>query len=206
MERVSTGIRLLDRHLDGGLRPGSLTTLVASPASQVNPLFYEFIEDRSWLYLSTYRSARAVEEELDELLWGDVEVAHVGVDRPARRISRAISDMTGDRHVIVDPMTPVESNTDTGRYVDLLNGLKDYLLDTGRIALLYCTEQDERPALRETTLTMADVVWELEVAVESKGIETRLTVPKYRSRRAIDEVIKLDLGQEAVVDASKNIA
>jgi KaiC/GvpD/RAD55 family RecA-like ATPase len=206
MDRVSTGIRLLDRHLDGGLRPGSLTSLVASPASQVNPLFYEFMEDRSWLYLSTYRSARAVEEELDELLWGDVEVAHVGVDRPARRISRAIKEMSGDRHVIVDPMTPVEANTDTGRYVDLLNGLKDYLLDTGRIALLYCTEQEEGPALRETTLTMADVVWELEVSVESKGVETRLTVPKYRSRRAIDEVIKLDLGQEAVVDASKNIA
>jgi hypothetical protein len=103
-------------------------------------------------------------------------------------------------------MTPVESSTDTGRYVDLLNGLKDYLLDTGHIALLYCTEGDEEPTLRETTLTMADVVWKLEVAVESKGIETRLTVPKYRSRRAIDEVIKLDLGQEAVVDASKNIA
>jgi KaiC/GvpD/RAD55 family RecA-like ATPase len=206
MERVSTGIRLLDRHLDGGLRPGSLTTLVASPASQVNPLFYEFMEDRSWLYLSTYRSTRAVEEELDELLWGDVEVAHVGVDRPARRINEAIADMTGERHVIVDPMTPVEANTSIGQYVDLLNGLKDYLLDSGCIALLYCTEQETVPDRRETTLTMADVVWELEVVVESKGVETRLTVPKYRSRRAIDEVIKLDLGQKAVVDASKNIA
>lgn len=206
MERVSTGIRLLDRHLDGGLRPGSLVSLVASPASQVNPLFYEFMEDRSWLYLSTYRSARAVEEELDELLWGDVEVAHVGVDRPARRIHDALGETAEDRHVIVDPVTAVEAVTDTRQYVDLLNGLKDYLLDTGCVALLHCTDLGDAPERRETTLTMSDVVWELELSVESKGIETRLTVPKYRSRRAVDEVIKLDLGQEAVVDASKNIA
>ncbi len=172
----------------------------------MNPLFYEFIEDRPWLYLSTYRSARAVEEELDEPLRGDVEVAHAGADRPVRRVSRAITEMSGDRHIIVDPMTPVEANTDTGRYVDLLNGLKDYLLDTGRIPLLYCTEQEEGSTLRETTLTMADVVWELEVSVESKGVETRLTVPKYWSRRAIDEVVKLDPGQEAVVEVSRNIA
>jgi len=172
----------------------------------VNPLFYEFMEDRSWLYLSTYRSARAVEDELDELLWGDVKVEHVGVDRPAKRIHDALANTDEDRHVIVDPVTAVEAATNTRQYVDLLNGLQDSLLDTGCIAVLHCTDLGDAPDSRETTLTMADVVWELDLSVESKRIETRLTVPKYRSRRAVDEIIKLDLGQEAVVDASKNIA
>jgi hypothetical protein len=87
----------------------------------------------------------------------------------------------------------------------LLNGLKDYLLDNDRIALLHCTKHGDAPTRRETTLTMADVVWELTCKVNDRRVENHLTVPKYRSRKAVDEVIKLDLGQRAVVDASKNI-
>lgn len=205
-ERISTGIRMLDRQLDGGLRPGTVTGLVSSPASQANPLFYEFMNERPWLYVTTYRSERAVEDELDDLLWGDVEVVHTGLERPVRAVHRAMRNLDGERHVIVDTMNPVESTTDRALYVGMLNRLKDYLLDNGRIALLHCTEHGDAPAQRETTLTMADVVWRLECKVNDRRMENHLTVPKYRSRSAVQEVIKLDLGQRAVVDASKNIA
>lgn len=206
MSRVSTGIDALDRHLDGGLREGTVTCLVSSPASQCNPLFYQFMEDREWLYVTTYRSERAVEHELDELLWGDVVVEHVGVERPIRGLHGALEDLDEERNVIVDTMNAFEETDRQSQYTALLNGIKDYLLDTDRVALLHCTELDTPPALREVTLTIADVVWELELVTDERSVEARLVVPKYRSRAAIDEVIKLELGREVSVDTSKNIA
>jgi hypothetical protein len=50
------------------------------------------------------------------------------------------------------------------------------------------------------------MVLKLDTTVEKQGIENTLVVPKHRSREAIEEVIKLDLGGEAAVDASRNVA
>lgn len=206
MNRITTGITYLDRQLNGGLPEGTITSIVSRPASQVNPLLYTFMKDRSWLYVTTYRSKNAVENELDDLLWGDVRVEHVGVDRPVRNCHKILQKVDEPRHVIVDTMNPLEETDREAQYVGLLNGLKEYLLDTGTIALLHCTEHDKPPSARGVTLTMADVVWELELVVEGNTVENRLTVPKYRCRKVVDEVIKLDLGQEVDVDTSKNIA
>lgn len=206
MERISTNVDMLDHHLGGGIPVGSITALVSSPASQVNPLFYALMGERSWLYLSTYRSERAVSDELDELLWGDVDIEYVGVERPLRRTHETLQRTDEDRHVIVDTMNPLEKVSHESRYVDLLNGLKDYLLDHDRVAICHCTRHGDPPSLRESTLTVADVVWKLDTAVEKQGIENTLVVPKYRSRETIEDVIKLDLGGEASVDASRNVA
>ena len=206
MERVSTNIRMLDHHLGGGIPAGSITALVSPPASQVNPLFYALMGERSWLYLSTYRSERAVSDELEDLLWGEVEIEHLGVERPARRMHEALQAADEERHVIVDTMNPMEKISHESRYVDLLNGLKDYLLDSDRVAVCHCTRHGDPPPLRESTLTVADMVLKLDTTVEKQGIENTLVVPKHRSREAIEEVIKLDLGGEAAVDASRNVA
>ncbi|MFC6941544.1 RAD55 family ATPase [Salinirubellus sp. GCM10025818] len=206
MERISTNIRMLDHHLGGGIPVGSITALVSPPASQVNPLFYALMGERSWLYLSTYRSERAVSDELDELLWGDVDIEFVGVERPARRTHEALQRTDEDRHVIVDTMNPLEKIAHESRYVDLLNGLKEYLLDHDRVAVCHCTRLCDPPPLRESTLTVADMVWKLDTTVEKQGIENTLIVPKHRSRETVEDVIKLDLGEEAAVDASRNVA
>lgn len=205
MERVSTNIRMLDHHLGGGIPVGSITALVSAPACQVNPLFYALMGERSWLYLSTYRSKRAVVNEL-EILRGDVVIENLGVDRPVRRMHEALQGTDEDRHVIVDTMNPLEKVSHESRYVDLLNGLKDYLLDSHRVAVCHCTRHGDPPPLRESTLTVADMVWKLDTTVEKRGIENTLVVPKHRSREAIDDVIKLDLGKEVAVDASRNVA
>lgn len=206
MDYVSTNVRLLDRQLGGGIPAGSITALVSPPASQVNPLFYALMGDRSWLYVSTYRSERAVRAELEDLLEGDVRIEHVGVERPARRMHEALERAEGTRNVIIDTANPLEKLHYENRYVDLLNGLKDHLLDHDRVAVCHCTRHGDPPPLRECTLTFADMVWKLDTVVEKQGIENTLVVPKHRSREAIDDVIKLDLGQEAAVDASRNVA
>lgn len=206
MERISTGNEYLDKKLNGGLPRGTISCLVSSPASQCNPLFYSLISDHSWLYVTTYRSEAAVQDELDRTLAGDVRVEHVGVDRPMKNLNRVLGRLDTDRHVVVDTMNPFETKGQNSKYVSLLNGIKDYLLDTHSIALFHCTTDGRPPELRQVTLTMADVVLELEFVVDDVTTENLLTVPKYRSKETVDEVIKLDLGQDVNVDTSRNIA
>lgn len=207
MDRISTGISVLDRKLKGGLPAGTITCLVSPPASQCNPLFYALMHDRAWLYIVTYRTEQAVRHELARLsLDGDVQIEHVGVERPVKNMYKVLQRSETPRHVIVDTMNPLEATERETQYVHLLNGLKEHLHETASIALLHCTERERAPPLRETTLTIADVVWELALVADETTVENRLTVPKYRCTEAIDEVIKLDLGQNVGVDTSRNIA
>lgn len=207
MQPISTGLRELDRLLDGGIPRGVLACLESPPASQYNPLFYRFMEDHKWLYVSTYRSEAAVNDEFSDLLWrSDICVEHVGVERPIKNMHSALQDLEDDRHVIVDTTNPLETAPRESQYVHLLNGLKEYLMETGTIAILHSTVQDTPPDLREVTLTVADLVWELEFVVNGQRTENHLTVPKFRSTELVEEVIKLDLGEDVSIDVSKNIA
>ncbi len=206
MQQVSTGNTYLDRELNGGLPVGSITSLVSAPASQCNPMFYTLMGEGKWLYLTTYRSEKVVRRELEGLLLDDVRIEHVGTERPVRNAHSVLESIDEPRNVLVDTMNPLESTERERGYVHLLNALKEYLLDTDRVAVLHCTEHEATPAHRETTLTVADVVLELDIVVEETSVENHLLVSKYRGRKPVDEIIKLDLGQQLGVDTSRNIA
>lgn len=206
MQQVSTGNVYLDREINGGLPVGAVTTLVSAPASQSNPLLHTLIGEGKWLYLSTYRSERAVRRELEDVSVGNVRVEHVGTERPVRNTHAVLESIDEPRNVLVDTMNPLESTERERTYVNLLNALKEYLLDTDSVALLHCTEHESTPRHRETTLTVADVVLELEIVVDESMVENHLLVSKYRGRETVDEIIKLNLGQQLGVDTSRNIA
>lgn len=205
-DHLSTGIDSLDRRLEGGLRPGSIVTLTAPPASQSGPLFRALMRERPTLYVTTFRTADAVRDELSYLTRPTeaVDVEHVGIKKPIKGVYSTLQELEGQRNVIVDTMNPMESER-RERYVDFLNGLKQYLLESDSLALLHCTKSDPTPSLRDVTLTISDVVWDLEVVVKNDTVENQLTVPKFRAREVVDDVIKLDLGLEATVDTSRGL-
>lgn len=164
------------------------------------------MRERPTLYATTFRTAAAVRDEFGAHHEGepDIRVEHVGIQKPIKGVHEAITDLGEGRNVIVDTVNPLESGR-REQYVDFLNGLKDYLLDSGGLALLHCTESDPSPELRDVTLTVADVVWQLEVVVQNHSVENQLTVPKFRTREVVDDVIKLDLGRNATVDTSRGL-
>lgn len=204
--RLSTGIDALDRRLDGGPRPGSLIALTAPPASQSGPLFHALMRERPTLYATTFRTEAAVRDEFSHLMDvnSDIHVEHVGIQKPIRGLHRALEEIDDCRNVIVDAANPLEKGREE-QYVDFLNGLKSYLLESGGLAMLHCTESESRPPLRDVTLTIADVVWQLDVVVQNNSVENQLTVPKFRTRETVDDVIKLDLGRNATVDTSRGL-
>lgn len=206
-ERLSTGIDVLDRELNGGLPAGSVVAYHAPPASQGELLLYELTRPRPTLYLSTNRTEEVVADAFENTLapTGDPDVAYISGDDPVDRARRAFRTAGEETTIIVDPVDALERCERT-RYESFLNQLQNHLKNTGGVAILHCLEGEHTPELRATTNHMADAVLKLSVDVGPTEINTRLSVPKLRGGRAVDETIKLNLLERVQVDTSRDIA
>lgn len=233
-DRLSTGVDTLDRRLDGGLNPGDLVAIVTSPATQSHALIAQLMRERSTLYMTTLRSAGAVESDFESLEHSEQTVVVEDVGRGASMDNEFMHELTGSRtysvmsmtddgllddvyesiqridgrgNVVIDPMNPLERTGDRKAYQEVLDELKTTMIRTGSIGVMHCITLNEPPAFRETTLMVADAVWELDIrSVANNDVEFQLRIPKNRSGAAVLEEITLLVGNDRVyVDDSRNI-
>jgi KaiC/GvpD/RAD55 family RecA-like ATPase len=207
MTSLPTGIDVLDRKLNGGIPPGRLVVLSASPTSQSELFLYEVASVRETIYVTTERSVTAVEETLDGIGTDrrTVSVHGTGED-PLATVTELLDDV-GDRTAfIVDPVCPLEQESDPAAYRQFLNDLTDRMIETGSIAVLHCLDRRTVPENRDTTEYMADIVFDLSTDVRGDSLENRLVVPKFRGGSALDEMIKLNLAADVTIDISRKIA
>lgn len=206
--KLPLGITPIDRKLNGGIPSGSIVVLSAPPASQSELLLYKMVAARTTLYLTTERSAGAVEETLDEVndstprrtvrsVGGEDE----GLD-DSHQLIRRIPD---ESNVIVDAANVLEA-ADSNRYRSFLNALKAEIEAVDGIAFLHCLRAPSVPNNRYVSEHIADVVFELEQTRNGDELETRLLVPKFRVGRALTETIKVELTEEVTIDTSRDIA
>jgi KaiC/GvpD/RAD55 family RecA-like ATPase len=205
--RLSTGIDVLDRQLSGGLPAGSVVAYRAPPDSQGELLLFELADTRETLYLTTDRTEQAVKDTLDSTpaTSREVGVRYVAGDAPLENTKQLFRDVTGEANLIVDPVDVLES-TDRARYRNFLNTLSNHMHNTGGVAVLHCLDGAHPPEQRDTTLHMADAVFDLQVTVDGTELVTRLAVPKFRGGAALNETVKLDLGERVRIDTSRDIA
>lgn len=203
---VTTGIDILDRKLGGGVPRGAVVALSARSASQAELLLYEFAGTHRTVYLSTVRTEASLSAVLRAHLSDPdgIEVRRLGDASPIEDAQAALADLEGDATVVVDPVDVLEAG-DGEDYRQFLTDLKRWVVDSGAVAVLHCLDDDPTPAQRRTTAHVADLVFEVETAVEGDSIVNRLTVPKFRSGQPVQNVVKLDLGGEVGVDTSRNI-
>lgn len=207
VERLRTGIEVLDRKLEGGIPAGSIVAFTASPASQAELFLYELTATRGTLYLSLNRTGDAVSSSIDQspTNTGDPTVRDVAGEAPLDNAAKLVSALPESSNLIVDPLDVLERQ-EGPRYRNFVNELQNHIYNTGSLALLHCLDGNDVPPLRDTTLHMADIVFNLETRVNGDRIENRLTVPKFRGGIAISDVIKLELAEEVAIDTSRDIA
>lgn len=205
-EKLPTGIDVLDRKLEGGIPPGRIAALSASPVSQSELFLYELASVRRTVYLTTERTATAVRDVLRKTGTDpdDVEVHRIR-EEPLAEADRAVRDLPERTTVIVDPVQLLERQ-DTDRYREFVNDLKERLVDSDSIAVVHCLDRRSVPAARDTTEYLSDVVFDLSMDVRGETLENRLLVPKFRGGQALDEQIKLNLTAEVTIDISRTIA
>ena len=205
--RLSTGIDVLDRRLDGGLPAGSVVAYTAPPASQAELLLYELTRARPTLYLSTERTEQAVRDAFDTTPapTGDPRISYVAGDAPLDNAQRLFRNISGEANLVVDPVDVLE-RTPRNRYVNFMNDLQTHMQNIGGVAVLHALRGSDVPEHRDTTEHMADVVFQLDVQSRGDEVETRLSVPKFRGGRAPSDTIKLELAERVRIDTSRDIA
>jgi KaiC/GvpD/RAD55 family RecA-like ATPase len=205
-DRLQTGITVLDRRLNGGLPPGSIVLFTANAASQSELILYELTAARGSLYLTTIRSDQAVRDAVDKVPGrvGNPTIRGISGDAPLDRANRLVRDLPEGANLILDIVDPLEDQS-RARYRSFLNELQTHMVNTGGLAVLHAMKGGDPPN-RELTAHMADVVFDLETERKGSEIVNRLSVPKFRGGRALDETIKLKLTEQVSVDTSRDIA
>lgn len=202
-----TGIEVLDRRLDGGIREGSIIALVAPPESNAELFLYQLTAAHSTLYLSTVRSAPAVRDafRMSPAPSGNPKIHALSNAEALDQANRAVGQLPEDATLIIDPIDPLEERSNS-RYISFLNELQTHMQNTKGYAVLHCLADDATPDNRRLTVHSADVVFNLSMEVRGSDLVNRLTIPKNRGGRAITEEIKLELTEEVAVDTSRDIA
>ncbi|MFB6156518.1 MAG: RAD55 family ATPase [Haloferacaceae archaeon] len=205
--RLSTGVATLDDHLDGGVPVGSLVAFKSPSSMQSELLLYTIAAQRRTVYVSTTRNDQLVRGTLDAVSVdvGDVQVTYAPPDTALEIASDAALDAPEGANVIVDTADILEGY-ERHEYQRFLNRLLIHLRNSGSIAVFHCHEDDDEPAHRGLTEAMAEIVLELHAEIDGASRETYLAVPKFRSGRALTDLIKIELTDEITVDTSRNIA
>jgi len=206
-ETLSTGMDVLDRKLGGGIPPGTVVALLASPASQSELFLYELSAVRETLYLTTERTPDDVAGALAEsgVSTDGVDVRRLAPASPVEDARAALRDVGDGSTVIVDPTGPLES-ADADEYRALVNDLRRRTDETGSLAVLHCLDGRTVPPQRDRTEYLADVVFDLLTTLRGGSVENSLSVPKFRGGRSLPEAIELDLTTDVTIDVSRKIA
>lgn len=200
--RLSTGVGVIDRHLQGGVPGGSIVALAAPPETGSEQLLRAFLDAHGGQYLTLLRGVDEVREEVP----ATVDVRHVRPDDLLADPDVALTGLPDDSVVVVDPVNELEVETDgSDRYVAFLSTLSRSLRGTGSVGVLHCHRSTRDPGHRWLTLARADWVWHVELTRLPLSLETRLYVTKARGGRSLTEPLKLRFGDGVSVDTSRDI-
>jgi KaiC/GvpD/RAD55 family RecA-like ATPase len=208
VNRLRTGIDVLDRKLDGGIPAGSIVVLSAQPASQAELFLYELTATRGTLWLSLDRTAESVIASIEQTPanTGDPTVRHISGEAPLDNAGKLVSALPETSNLIVDPLDVLEAQEPHSRFRAFMNDLQNHIVNTGSLAIVHCLDGRDVPPLRDTTEHFADVVFQLDTTTTGDEVENRLAIPKFRGGRAPTDIIKLNLVEEVSIDTSRDIA
>jgi archaellum biogenesis ATPase FlaH len=227
--KLQTGIRKIDRELDGGIEQGSLLSVIAGPATQSEALFQQLIGERPTLYLTTLREPESVEKRLgtdsEEVFVKDVRGSQTMDKEFLKQITGTRSyslsiDETDDildavyetiervdreMNVILDPINPLEETDQPGAYREVINKFQSKMLETGGVGVLHCVTLEDAPPLRDVTLAISDVVFELDLVQLTNEMQYQLTIPKNRGGTPLLEETAVKFDSEVWIDDTRNI-
>jgi KaiC/GvpD/RAD55 family RecA-like ATPase len=201
-QRIETGIRELDRQLEGGLTRGRTVMLSGSGGTQRGTFVRQLLANREALYLAPARPVASV--EATEGAEGEVAVQPVSADKPIDDSVEVLNGMPAVDWIVVGTVDVLERQS-YSRYLSFLKRLGKAAAAADSIVLLNALETADTEA-RELTKHLSDVVFELETEREGTELVTRLAVPKVRGRDPPEDVLKLSLGSSVAIDTSRDIA
>lgn len=205
--RLSTGLPRLDRHLDGGIPPGRIVTLVAPPDTQSELLLKHLAAEHDCLYVTTLRPRWEVQEEVADHVQSaggedgpSLDIVELADDAPLADLRERVESIESSTVLVVDAINELETIA-RPRYVRFVDDVKETLWDTRSAGVFYGLETPEPAEGRTVTLRRTDLIWRLRRAGTDRLGEYHLEVAKFRGGRALHEPVGLHLTDEVRVVA-----
>lgn len=204
---LSTGIKVLDRKLDGGIPAGRVIGLLAPPASQSELFLYEMAAVRPTVYLTTERPADQVRELLahTDANLEEVTIREIKSADPLTEAKEAIAELRDEATLIVDPMRRLEQ-LPSNDFRTFLNEVKSRTVETESLAVLHCLHGSGVLEQRDRTEYLVDIIFSLTTSVRGGTVQNTLAIPKFRGGQALPESINLDLTTDVTIDVTRKIA
>ncbi|MFC7213643.1 AAA family ATPase [Saliphagus sp. GCM10025334] len=191
--RLPIGVDAVDRALGGGVPAGSVVTLTAPPASQVEHLLYGVTAVRGTLYLATDRSKAQVERAIRRTprRTGTPTIRSLAGERvedDLDRVLELLEKLPEGATVIVDVVDALE-RADRRPYREFLSSVVERVVETESVVVLYGLRDGHEPRNRRLTVQVSDVVFEVPSPNRggAVGTDPRVRVSKCRFGRTIAE-------------------
>ncbi|CAI48695.1 uncharacterized protein NP_1208A [Natronomonas pharaonis DSM 2160] len=183
-----TGLPELDRHLGGGVPPGTLVALTAPPNTQSERLLERLAAANETRYVTTLRDAARVRDRLPEASVLSATPDDLLFD-PETYLSIPSSGC-----LVVDSVTELERDTDT--YREFLETAARETAESDGIVVLHAHEAEPNPPERWLTLARADMTVQLSLEVSSDAVTNRLAVTKHRGGAVPEKPMQVRLSED----------
>lgn len=208
--KLSTGIEILDNpeYLEGGFTKGSVVTLLANPIATAELFMFDLASTRTTNYFTTSRSEEAVRKNLDIMKRSPDEFNVVDLfeaDDVFDTLMEGLENVGNEENIVIDTVSDlVEHN----RFDDMLDVIYRVSHETDSVTYLYMIKEDGETMTYEESRVpyLSDVVMRMITGIEGENVENRLAISKLRGQKPPEKTIKLNIGEEIVVDTSRDIA
>lgn len=208
--KLSTGIEILDNpeYLEGGFPKGSVVTLLANPIATAELFMFDLASVRKTNYFTTSRSEEAVNQNLDIMKRSpdNFEVVDLfEADDVFDTLMEGLENVGNEENIIIDTVSDL---VDHNRFDDMLDVVYRVSHETDSVTYLYMIKEDGETMTYEESRVpyLSDVVMRMMTGIEGENVENRLAISKLRGQTPPPKTIKLNIGEEIVVDTSRDIA
>ncbi len=228
--RLSTGVDILDRSLNGGLPSGALVYFSANPKSMPEVFLYELSMPRKTYYITTHKSPRYIKRNMEEL---DFESSGMEFVNLHEEYYRRILPASQDRYeaakklvkytndwldsfskskeenftIIFDSFSfLIDLGVDIDSIKHLLDKIYDIINDNNGICYLMIVKGMHHESVENHIQYWCDVIFDIDLERKGDKIINKLTLPRIRGMTPVTDYIKFRVTDRITIDTSRDIA
>jgi len=189
-ERVQTGIPSLDEAIDGGMHPGSVVGITATPDSRSELLLHALTTtDHHTVYITTERSPQIILDRLNSsavaasapipVIKHITELVDTNAVNPLEDLEELLESLPRKSNLIIDSMDRLEQ-FDKQTHISFMNSLHEAVQKSGGIALIHMLDRKEIASNRSITQQFVDVLLSIDAVDTDTTQQWQLSITNSR--------------------------
>jgi KaiC/GvpD/RAD55 family RecA-like ATPase len=228
--RLSTGLSILDRTLNGGIPKGSLVYFSAEPITQPEIFLFEFTIPRKTFYFTTDRSEENLKRHMSELNFSYDQIEFIDIRQEyydniyltstepgegERRLYELIDSRldyiysTGESNytIIFDHFSLlIDMNIDVHALKNLLHKIYEMNKARESTCILFMLKGVHDRRTEIIFQNVCDVIFDVDLERKGDKMSSKLSIPKIRGIPPVIDYIRFKVSDRVYIDTSRDIA